>query len=150
MGSHGAYTNEHVLYKSTKNIVQEYDNTIYFTDYVIEYIIKHFDHEKVLLLYISDHGEVLNKTKNGHGFVPAYQDEYEVPFLIYSTVENRKIENLVDINARATINLEHFNEMIKYISGISDENKTSYSSRVFTVHPENVVDFYELDFLGSK
>jgi len=153
IGSHGAYTHrytqDHTLYTDPENIVQKYDNTIYYTDYIIKNIIKYFKGKKVLVAYVSDHGEVINTDKNGHGFLPAYKDEYEVPFLIYSSIKNERIDELVRNNVMKRINLENFNYMLQYLSGISDENNVSYAPEVFTVHPENVVNYETLEFLGE-
>ena len=152
IGSHGAYTHrytsDHALYKIPENMIQEYDNTIYYTDYIIRRIIKHFKNEKTLVIYVSDHSEVMRSDENGHGFLPAYQDEYEVPLLIYSTIENRRIDELVQRNHAKRINLENYSDMVRYISGLSNDQNISYSSKVFAVHPENVEDFDKLEFLG--
>ena len=152
LGSHGAYTHRytfnHALYKIPKNIIQEYDNTIYYTDYIIQKIIEHFKHEKILLIYVSDHSEVMRSDENGHGFLPAYQDEYEVPFLIYSSIENRRIDEFAQANHSKRINMENYNYMVQYLSGISKDNNVSYSSEVFSVHPENMVNFDTLEYLG--
>jgi len=154
MGSHSHYKNRYTkaisLFKNPINMVEEYDNTIYYTDNIIKHIVNRFKNKKVLIVYISDHGEVVSDRirsgRNGHGFLPPYKDEYDIPFVIYSSVKNTRINELYTNNKRGYFNLENLNYMIKYLSGISNDNNISYSSDVFAVQPENIFDYNKLEF----
>lgn len=151
MGSHFEYTKRypqnHVLIKNPKTIEEEYDNTIYYTDSIIEKVFHYFskNNEKILLIYISDHGEVVNPKKQGHGFCyPPYKDEYEVPFVIYSSIKNKRIDRIYKYNQKNTINLENLNYIIKYISGISNRFEISNSNTVLGINPQNLFEYDKL------
>ena len=152
LGSHFKYSqrydDENILYKHPKNIIEEYDNTIYFTDYIISRIFNHFTKldKKVLILYVSDHGEVINHKKNGHGYFPTYKDEYEIPLLVYSNIKNDRIIELLSDNKKYNFNAENLNHFILYISGISNQKNTSNSLEVFSLEPKNIIDYSKIKF----
>jgi len=155
MGSHTdyakRYTHEHTLYENPKNIGQQYDNTIYFTDYILKNIYKYYNrkNQKILLVYFSDHGEVVSEEKSGHGYNPAYKDEYEVPFVIISNIKNKRILNLSTKNKKHYFNMENANYMIEYITGITDDLNISYSSKSFTLDPKYILDYKNLKRYGE-
>jgi glucan phosphoethanolaminetransferase (alkaline phosphatase superfamily) len=149
IGSHNGYskryTQEHILYKNPEDIVQEYKNTIYFTDYVIKNIFNHFKNKgNILIIYISDHGEVVNNSKHGHGFLPPYKEEYQIPLIIYSSIQNDRLKKLYLENKKHFFNSENMNYFIKYISYLSDDINISTSSIVFSRNPKNQFDFNQL------
>lgn len=150
MGSHSDYVNrykkETALFKNAKNIVEEYDNSIHYSDYVLGQVFERFKHEKLLLIYLSDHGENINLENNGHGFLPPFKDEYTVPFVIYSNVKNPRLDELYRDNQKGYFNLENFNSIVQYVSGISNHKNLSYSHHVMAVEPNNIVDFDALEF----
>ena len=152
IGSHDDYTlrydNIHILNKNPKNIIEKYDNTIFYTDYIIKSIFEYFtkNNQKVLIIYLSDHGEVVSNTLFGHGFFPTFKNEYEAPLVIYSSIENKRINKLAIVNKKHFFNLENLNYIIEYISGISNENNISYSSKVFPISPKNIVDYNTLPY----
>lgn len=152
VGSHVAYkqryAKECVLYKNPKTIIEEYDNTIHLTDCVIKNVIKYFEqnNQKILVVYVSDHGEVVNTKLHGHGFSETYKDSFEVPLIIYSNIQNERIKKLSNENTKHYFNIENLNYLIKYISGISDDINISSSSKVFNLYPKNVLDYNTLKF----
>jgi glucan phosphoethanolaminetransferase (alkaline phosphatase superfamily) len=152
MGSHSDYVNRYnkqtALFNPAKNVVEEYDNTIYYTDYVVSRIFDHFKGKKLLLVYLSDHGENINLENNGHGFLPPYKDEYMVPFVIYTNVKNRRLDELSKDNKKGYFNLENLSSMIRYVSGISNHKNLSYSHDVMAVEPANIVDFEKLEMFN--
>ncbi len=156
IGSHAnyqrRYTKDIRLFKKPKNIKEQYDNTIYYTDYIIKHIAEKFKNKKILIVYISDHGEVISgknrdgRGKGGHGFLPPYKDEYDIPFVIYSSVDNLRIDELYADNKKGYFNLENLNYIIEYISGIREDNNISYSNNIFAVQPKNIFDYNKLKF----
>lgn len=150
MGSHSDYINrykkETALFKDAKNIVEEYDNSIHYSDYILSQIYEKFKKEKLLLIYLSDHGENINLENNGHGFLPPFKDEYTVPFVIYSNVKNPRLDEIYKDNKKGYFNLENFNFIVQYVSGISNHKELSYSHDVMAVDPSNVFNFDTLDF----
>ena len=147
IGSHFKYseriTKKNMLNIHPENIIEEYENTIYFTDNIIKKIFKYFNNvnKKVLIIYVSDHGEVVSKDKYGHGFAPAYKDEYKVPLLVYSNIENIKLDNIQKKVQSRYINTENLNDFILYISGLSKYPNLSYSKKVFTLNPKNIKNY---------
>ncbi len=108
IGSHAdyekRYPKENALYKKPSTIEQKYDNTIFYTNSIIQNIVayfsSHFPKAKILYIYLSDHGVVVNKNRYGHGFLPPFRDEYDTPFLIHSTAANKRIEKLYKENSK--------------------------------------------------
>lgn len=150
MGSHSDYINRYeektALYKHAKNIIEEYDNSIHYTDYILSQIYKRFKNEKLLLVYLSDHGEIINLENNGHGFLPPYKDEFTVPFVIYSNVKNPRLDEIYSDNKKGDFNLENFNSIIGYVSGLSNEKKISFSNEVMALEPNNIFNYDQLKF----
>ena len=158
IGSHEEYalryTKKHTLFKNTSSIIEQYDNTIYNTDYVLRKIFSYFKtnfkNEKILFVYISDHGEVISKSKNGHGFLPPFKDEYDIPFIIYSNIENSRIDKLYKTNKKRYFNLENLNYIIEYISGMREDSNISYSSDVFALEPKNIFCYDNLAYYHNE
>jgi len=158
IGSHLAYerryTKEHLFYNDPKTSIEKYDNTIFFTDYILENIYKHFsNNKKLLLIYVSDHGEVIDSHTThlcGHSFNPAHKDEYDIPFIIYSSIENPRLSRLYKQNKKHYFNMENLNYMIEYISGFREDANVSLSSKVFVVDPKNIVDYKDLKYYESS
>lgn len=150
MGSHSDYPNRYVkdkaLFNNPKNMVEEYDNTIYYTDFILSQIYARFKGDRLLLIYLSDHGENINLENNGHGFMPSFKDEYTVPLVIYSSVKNRRLDELVHDNEKGRFNLENLDYLIRYVSGISNHKNLSFSNKVMEVEPSHLVNFDELEF----
>lgn|GEM_PF-892882 len=158
MGSHADYERRYsykqILFKDPSNVAEDYDNTIFYTDYILKsiftYFTNTFPNQKILFVYISDHGEVVSEKEHGHGYLPPFKDEYDVPFVIYSNVKNSRIDELYKNNKKGVFNLENLNYMIEYISGVNDENNISYSKDVFALEPKNIVDYNKLPFYDKK
>ena len=149
MGSHfqysKRYTKKFLLHKNPMNIVQQYENSIYFTDQVIKSIFDKFaDNGRVLLVYVSDHAEVVSNALQGHGFLPTYRDEYQIPLVIYSNIDNERVKGLYKENKKHFFNTENLDSIITYISYISDDVNISKSSEIFSLEPRNKFDFNKL------
>lgn len=154
MGSHANYTDRYpkdmVLFRNASTIQEQYDNTIFYTDYIIKNIFQHFIHKfknkKILFVYTSDHGEVVSENKAGHGMSSTSRDEYDVPFVIYSNIKNSRIDKLYELNLKKRFNLENLNYMIEYISGIRNDANISYSNDIFSMEPKNILDYNKLEY----
>jgi len=148
MGSHAMYDKRYpkdkALFKDPKNVIQEYDNTIFYTDYVLKQLYKRFKKDRVLFVYFSDHSEIPS-TKLGHGFAPSYKNEYEIPLFIYSSVDNKKLAILKQKN-KELINNESLASMVEYLAGLSKDLKLSYDTKVISVSPHRIVDYQKLKY----
>lgn len=87
-----------------QELINAYDNTIVYTDYLLHNIIEQLqlvtDFETTLL-FVSDHGESLGE--NGlymHGVPMAFapKEQYEIPFLVWTSSADRKIKNVQEID----------------------------------------------------
>ena len=85
---------------SEQELINAYDNTIIYTDYLLNNIIEQLktvaDYE-TCMLYVSDHGESLGE--NGlymHGVPMALspKEQYEIPFVVWTSSADRKIKEL--------------------------------------------------------
>ncbi|QTE23589.1 phosphoethanolamine transferase [Polaribacter cellanae] len=87
-----------------KEIINSYDNSILYTDFVLSKIIHKLKKKNVVsyMYYISDHGENLFDTEDGkilHGFETPSKFEIKIPLFIWTSKKynhkySEKIENL--------------------------------------------------------
>jgi lipid A ethanolaminephosphotransferase len=81
---------------SRETIVNTYDNTILYTDYIISSIIdiaKNFSDMRIGILYVSDHGESLGENGiylHGFPFSIAPKEQTHVPFLFWMSDVTQK------------------------------------------------------------
>lgn len=79
------------LDEDERQVVADYINSIYYNDYVVSSLIKTYSNSPSLVLYFSDHGEMLydnpnNPTYAGHTLLSKCA---EVPFLVYMSPQLR-------------------------------------------------------------
>ncbi|WP_347254739.1 phosphoethanolamine transferase EptA [Leminorella grimontii] len=117
MGSHGPsyhdrYTSEYRKFTptcdtndiqncDTKTLVNTYDNTIVYTDAMLDQVIavldKHRDKFATALIYLSDHGESLGENGlylHGAPYAIAPSQQTHVPFILWTSPEYRESQNL--------------------------------------------------------
>lgn len=150
MGSHFDYKERYpthsALFKNPKNIIEEYDNTIFHTDNILNQIYNKFSNSKLLFIYLSDHAEVISIKKHGHAFEPAYQDEYDIPLIVYSSEYNSRLTELQHLNNSSFFNMESFNNLVEYIAGIDNNiSNISQNLNVFSLKPDNIVNYETLN-----
>ena len=143
MGSHLSYPERYdkdtALIKKPINSSDDYDNSIHYTDIIIENIYDSFPKNNFLFVYVSDHGEVVRK---GHGFLPPFRDEYEIPLVVLSSHKNSFLDEMKNLNKASIFNTEGFNDFIKSIAGINEERKKiSTKEHIFSVSPQNIYRF---------
>lgn len=63
-----------------RKLVNAYFNSVLYTDYIIDEVIKRVEKQKSVVLYVSDHGQMFRKEKYIHGFTKKGLD---VPFVIW-------------------------------------------------------------------
>ena len=144
LGSHFSYADRYPADKalfSGDDVVTQYDNSIYYTDWVISEIYKRFPNDNSLYIYLSDHSEVVQK--GGHGYSPSFKSEYEIPLVMWSK-EKERLSTLFEATKGKLINTESLNHIIEYLTGMNDAIGVSYGKKVLSVIPENVVDYSTL------
>ncbi len=77
---------------SKDQIVADYINSVYYNDYVVSEIIKHYQKEQAIVIYFSDHGEIIyddprNPDLCDHGMI---KSALRVPFFVYISPEMQK------------------------------------------------------------
>lgn len=84
---------------SNQELVNAYDNTIVYTDYILHSIIdelKDLKDYKSTMIYVSDHGESLGeKNLYMHG-VPmsiAPKEQYEIPFIVWVSENSKQLKD---------------------------------------------------------
>jgi len=140
------YDHNNSLYPTPTSIVEQYANSIHFTDYVIKQVIKHYSktNQTLLVIYLSDHGEVVSHDLHGHGYEPAFRDEYEIPLIVYSNIHNERLEILKNIYTKKYFNGEDFNLFVKYISGLSNNKNLSHASHVLGIDLSLIYSYEKL------
>lgn len=124
LGSHSFYSNydrEREVYapnyntnpedKSLETLINSYDNTILYTDYVLSSIIQTINQPDRTsgMIFVSDHGEDFRPGTGGHGGTsqPGI-DEYHVPFIIWNSEswinENQKKKKFAEKHRTVPVN----------------------------------------------
>lgn len=91
--SYKCFTSKDIVAEGDKACIAHYVNSIYYNDDVVANIIKHYQNQKTLLFYFSDHGESLfdapsKPTYFGH--VRSLKSNVEIPFMVYVSPQLRE------------------------------------------------------------
>ncbi len=97
-----------VGYKTNRiNIINEYDNSILYTDYVLGLILDKVKQRNMAatVLYASDHGETLFDEKDfyGHGGVVFHPSEVEIPMMLWLSPQFKEAKPEVSANAQHSV-----------------------------------------------
>lgn len=120
---------------SWNEVKAEYDNTIYYTDYLIGEIIKRFENENAIIIYISDHG---NEVYDGRDFVGHSSENernkhmIEIPMVVYGTNEYWSTHPDMMMNLQSSIDRAYRTDNIIYfmedVMGIKTTSYVPYKS----------------------
>jgi glucan phosphoethanolaminetransferase (alkaline phosphatase superfamily) len=125
-----------LLSKRKAQLVNEYDNTIYYTDYILQHVIARLQHCECRagLLFFSDHGERLFDGGSadddfGHGFPTVKLAEIEVPFFIFLSkdywTQNWALIDTLRMHANAVATLHNVFETIVDLSGVTYDGRSA-------------------------
>jgi len=141
-GSHSAYKNaypkEFAKFKEG-NIINEYDNTVFYTDYILKNIISYLkknSHKPTLVIFTSDHAESLGENGvYGHGNMKI-PIQHKVPFFVYSINTNIPLKNQIQKNDVVT----HFqlSKYIAYLLGYKIDNEDVFSDKEVIVNGKDL------------
>lgn len=89
--------------RSDSLIINAYDNSVRYTDYVLSKCISSLQAKRIIssLLFVSDHGEYVDAKSGGHGFsFHPTKDEYHVPLMVwysdeYAAAYPDKVANMI-------------------------------------------------------
>ena len=84
------YVERKDLNESEKQLVADYDNATYYNDVVVDSIIKQFENDNAVIIYMPDHGEECYDEMHRMGRLPIgnytpeiLRHEYRIPFWIW-------------------------------------------------------------------
>lgn len=83
---------------SQTELINAYDNTIVYTDYLLHTIIenlKQLEDYNSTMIFVSDHGESLGENNLYMHGIPlsiAPKEQYEIPFIVWSSDNSRKLK----------------------------------------------------------
>ena len=115
------------LTKEQKQILADYDNAALYNDFVLEQIIKKFEKEDAIIVYVPDHGEECFDGNTDHGRpvrynpVDVYQ-MFQIPFWIYmSKTYQEKNPDIVESIKKSTnkpFMTDQIGQMLLFLGGI--------------------------------
>jgi glucan phosphoethanolaminetransferase (alkaline phosphatase superfamily) len=126
-----------------RDTVAEYDNSILYTDHVLSRLYQQFDGKATLFVYASDHGQVVSNGLFGSGFSPGYQEEFRTPLLVW-TADHAAIDEIRTSLGGMRLNLESFDDVIRYLAGMTTELRVSTRPTVSVLTPDNLEDYRDL------
>lgn len=136
LGSHTDYAErypEGFGFENVASVEDQYDNSILYTDHVLSELHRRFAGGR--LIVSEDH--------YGSGFLPGYQDEFRTPLLIW-TDDAKSIATIHGDLGGSRLNMESFDEMVRFLLGVTPEPRLSTSSTVSVLVPENVRHYKDL------
>lgn len=90
-------------YRNTlaKNIIDKYDNSVAYNDYIIDSVIKSLAKEpKASMIYFSDHGEEIYNMREfaGHAYEKISSYMCEIPFMVWVSDKSQYDSLVFDVN----------------------------------------------------
>lgn len=85
-------SNQARLSPSQRATIDHYDDSVRYTDYVLDLILRRLEEEHALVMFVSDHGEHLYDPPRelvGHGMPTLGIEEVEVPLLLWGAAPHR-------------------------------------------------------------
>lgn len=141
-GSHSAYKNSYPKeFRKFKegNLINEYDNTVVYTDYIFSKIINYLQENSkkpTLLIFTSDHAESLGENGvYGHGNIKI-PIQYRVPFFVYGI--NMNIPLKENIEKQSLITHYQISKYIAHIFGYSIDNESVFLDKDIIVNGKDL------------
>lgn len=91
--NYACFSSKDITKSGDKTCIADYVNSVYYNDDVVASIVEHYQNQKTLLFYFSDHGESLFDAPNqpqffGHGL--SLKSNVEIPFMVYVSPQLRE------------------------------------------------------------
>lgn len=82
------------LNQEEKQVLASYDNAVRYNDYVVEQILKQFEHQDAIVIFVPDHGERVYDHSTEFGRSLSFDrnsviQQYEIPFWIWTSKSYR-------------------------------------------------------------
>lgn len=118
------------LNKTQLQVVIDYDNATIYNDYVVDKIVKLFEQEDAIVIYMPDHGDECfdqNLTSGRQHNDPVTKDvainEYEIPFWIWCSPKYRLLHPTIVKQIQKSTNRPFYSDdlshLMLYLGGIS-------------------------------
>lgn len=152
IGSHTEYGErypEGFGFPNASNVVSQYDNSILYTDHVLSELYDRFSGGSLLFIYVSDHGQMVSNSKFGSGYLPGFKEEFRTPLLIW-TEDDSAIDAVRHAIGNSRVNLESFDDIVRFLIGMSTKLKISTRQSVSVLTPEYIKNYDELASLPAE
>jgi len=129
-----------------EQIINSYDNSIFYTDYIVSQIIKYvkYTNKKSAVVYFSDHGDEVYDTQDFFGH---FEDNptpamYEIPFIVWKSNTFETPENF-EFNSSRKFMLDDLPHSLTHLLGIKNDKLTedrSLFSKNFNERRRKVIE----------
>lgn len=129
-------------------VIAQYMNSVYYNDYIVSQIIEHYAHTPTMVVYFSDHGEVLyndpdNPTYASHAFIPT---GVEIPFLVYMSPSLQQMAPNLYERIKASVDypimMDTFADALLGILGVKSkytQPSANFWSEDYDLHRERII-----------
>lgn len=167
MGGHGLYYNRYpyAFHKFTdkdirlnvpqhfKEIVAQYDNALYYNDYIVDHIINTFRDEEAIIIYVPDHGEAVYDEGSVAGHIEENPNRHmiEIPVIVWGSEKFKEKYPDKWTALRAAVDRPYMtDDMIHTILDIADIHTEDYRPDKSLINPKFDVSrrriFRDLDY----
>ena len=152
MGGHGLYYNRYpyAFHKFTdkdihlnvaphlKEIVAQYDNALYYNDYIVHHIMETFLDEEAIVIYVPDHGEAVYDEGDVAGHIEENPNRHmiEIPVIVWASAKFK--EKYPDKWAAVCAAVDRpymTDDMIHTVLDIADISTEDYRSDKSLINP---------------
>lgn len=124
------YSERNNLSEEVKQLVADYDNATYYNDFVVDSIIRRFEKEDAVIVYVPDHGEECYDELQRVGRLPAnncspevLRQEYRIPFWIWCSDHylqtHQQLCNQIINSANRPFMTDDLPHLLLYLAGIN-------------------------------
>ena len=145
--------------ESQREVMAHYDNATLYNDYVVDQIIKKFEHQNCVVVYFSDHGEEIYDLNGymGHGNAEHTSDlsyQLRVPFMVWTspTFSRPDVARRIDAATHLPAMTDDVPHLLFDLAGIAtDCFKPTHSvvSEEYDVRKQRVV-LHSIDYDRTK
>lgn len=115
------------LNETEKQTLAQYDNAVFYNDFVVDSIIRYFDEKEAVVIYCPDHGELVYDNSTLFGRKLYFEKEvvvpqFDIPFTIYCSPLYR--QNHIDVYEKIECSTERpfmtddLSHLLLYLAGI--------------------------------
>ena len=140
--------------ESEKQLVADYDNATYYNDFVVDSIIRRFEDDNAIVIYMPDHGEECFDETHRMGRVPTnnyspeiLRQEYCIPFWIWCSktyIDNhQELFAQIENSKTRPFMTDDLSHLLLYLAGIRCEyysEKRNLISPSFDVNRKRMVN----------